>query len=1210
MSWGGKRRTSNMFSMAVKRLRSLKSTSVLLKQSMQFEALEARNMLAAVFLNDNFLDTYNDYSDEVIVHVSESLNTSRLGHSPLVPYEGGQDVSSSFVAPHSHDSDAGMEVPRGRPRLNFTGSTFVADNGNLLRGPFASTEWGAPPPLSAIQSIKNLGANAIHLYGEVFDPDYVSGVPGSGAAPGYAVSRIDQMVQMTRDEGLYLVLTIGNGGNNGSFNYDYVMDFWGFYADRYKDETHVIFEIQNEPHAWSAPYPQAALDMEADAYSLIRSLAPDTPVLLFSFAVLGDGPDAVDDIEEVSAAASIDWTNAAVAFHGYAGHEATTTSGEHILGAGYPVFMTEFTASDWGTDTDVLDAELTAELERLEISWLTFQHIPPNFIGTAFTEASAFYDIVNKAGLSWDPDYGNWPVERGIYGNNGQPRTTTGLTGMLRIEAEHFDTGGEGVAYSDTDSVNQGGLFRPDEGVDLERAVDIGRGYHVSSTASGEWLEYTIFVTEPGLHDLSVRVASATGGAAKVIVNGEDKTGNWDLPNTDDSQNWTTVTQEVFLDYGRQKLRFEILTGGFNLNWLELAPVASGVVSDGVYKILNRYSALVLEADIANSIVEQNNDSGATNEHWNLVHRGAGQYSITSVSNGWSWNTFYDSNEEPLTLAPWGYDGHPDRRFILAPETNGYYHILVVDGGLSIQIDGATIANGTPAQQFEYLEQSHQQWAVLSPSAPSVPTGVAAEWGDVNQVPGDYDGDKIVDGFDFLKWQRNLGNTVPHNSDADGDGNGVVDRGDLQIWNHSYGHTSHSSWVALNWNTVSGATSYNVKRSTTSGGPYITIASGVTATSFSNTGLAGGTKYYYVVSAVSSSGEGLISAEVSPPLLHAHLNFDQTSGTTAVDATGNGWSGMLIDGTSWTTGIIENAVELDGTNDYVNLPTGVVNDLTDMTLATWVNLDSLNNWARLFDFGSGTTSNMFLAPQSGITGLPVFAITTSGNGGEQRINSSEGIAAGTWTHLAVIFSEGTGILYMNGVEVGRNNSMTLTPSSLGETTQNYIGKSQYSWDPYLNGRVDDFRIYDDALSASEVAALAATPLSPANDSMSAALVSPQVEPLLESEHDESSYDDSVLLFNHLSNTEPIVETRPIQWEVASKRTSEFVAIGGHRPSYQARLRVNHVTADTDSSASSQKIAQHYTEQIPSYPELVDLAMTEFEYDPAQIFRWFHMDAFN
>jgi hypothetical protein len=53
--------------------------------------------------------------------------------------------------------------------------------------------------------------------------------------------------------------------------------------------------------------------------------------------------------------------------------------------------------------------------------------------------------------------------------------------------------------------------------------------------------------------------------------------------------------------------------------------------------------------------------------------------------------------------------------------------------------------------------------------------------------------------------------------------------------------------------------------------------------------------------------------------------------------------------------------------------------------------------------------------------------------------------------------------------VGTNNNMTLKPSSLGNTANNYIGKSQYA-DPYLNGLMDEFRIYTVPLSASEIAA--------------------------------------------------------------------------------------------------------------------------------------------
>jgi len=71
-----------------------------------------------------------------------------------------------------------------------------------------------------------------------------------------------------------------------------------------------------------------------------------------------------------------------------------------------------------------------------------------------------------------------------------------------------------------------------------------------------------------------------------------------------------------------------------------------------------------------------------------------------------------------------------------------------------------------------------------------------------------------------------------------------------------------ASQIVLNWNTSPGASSYNVKRSGTSGGPYTQIAS-TAATNFTDSGLATGTKYFYVVSSYNAGGESSDSAEVS-----------------------------------------------------------------------------------------------------------------------------------------------------------------------------------------------------------------------------------------------------------------------------------------------------------------------------------------------------------
>jgi beta-glucanase (GH16 family) len=69
--------------------------------------------------------------------------------------------------------------------------------------------------------------------------------------------------------------------------------------------------------------------------------------------------------------------------------------------------------------------------------------------------------------------------------------------------------------------------------------------------------------------------------------------------------------------------------------------------------------------------------------------------------------------------------------------------------------------------------------------------------------------------------------------------------------------------INLAWNTSTGATSYHVKRATVSGGPYTTIATGVTATTYNDSGLTSGTTYYYVVSAANSAGESANSNQAS-----------------------------------------------------------------------------------------------------------------------------------------------------------------------------------------------------------------------------------------------------------------------------------------------------------------------------------------------------------
>lgn len=294
--------------------------------------------------------------------------------------------------------------------------------------------------------------------------------------------------------------------------------------------------------------------------------------------------------------------------------------------------------------------------------------------------------------------------------------------------------------------------------------------------------------------------------------------------------------------------------------------------------------------------------------------------------------------------------------------------------------------------------------------------------------------------------------------------------------------TAGNQKVILGWNGSPAATSYNVKRATATNGSYLSVATGVKAPTYTDGNVVNGGTYYYVVSAVNSKGESSDSAFVGaiPSDLNDYWKFDDNAGVTATDSAGPN-NGTLAAGASWGTGKTNGAVHFNGTtNSYVSLPAGIVSTLNDFTIATWVKVDTNAVWARIFDFGTGTGNYMFLAPDAyAATGNSVrFAITTTSNGGEQQIKNKAILSTGVWHHLAVSLLGNVGTLYLDGVAVGTNSSMTLRPSTLGKTTQNYIGKSQWP-DPNLAGSIDDFRIYNRGLSATEIAALYNPPVPPA-----------------------------------------------------------------------------------------------------------------------------------
>jgi len=396
--------------------------------------------------------------------------------------------------------------------------------------------------------------------------------------------------------------------------------------------------------------------------------------------------------------------------------------------------------------------------------------------------------------------------------------------------------------------------------------------------------------------------------------------------------------------------------------------------------------------------------------------------------------------------------------------------------------------------------------------------------------------------------------------------------------------------------------------------------------------------------------QGVISADEIPVLLPSagpivSYTFDEG---TAVDVSGHGkhltWEGGL---TQDARGKSREALYLSGNNSAAVLPQGVVNYLQDFTISSFVKVDKLDPWSRIFEFGSGTSNYMFLTPRNGsndnirfainagsgeqiidgaapltgsINGYNVRVVMHNHNGAFVQLNNSDwvengetshntfkevardewsvylfdssrnvniqldlwrkkviysdsktrfdlydiisanpaeinGYAAGRirhstgafynvgpgkwiedngtksfvfnevardewsvylydpnrlvsiqldlfrkeiifsdskqkfvlyhitstrlddaadyWIHVVVTKEGNIGKLYVNGELVGSNPNMTLSPADLGTTTQNWIGRSQFSTDPNFVGSIDEFRIYNRALSQQAIKELAA-----------------------------------------------------------------------------------------------------------------------------------------
>jgi alpha-L-arabinofuranosidase len=207
-----------------------------------------------------------------------------------------------------------------------------------------------------------------------------------------------------------------------------------------------------------------------------------------------------------------------------------------------------------------------------------------------------------------------------------------------------------------------------------------------------------------------------------------------------------------------------------------------------------------------------------------------------------------------------------------------------------------------------------------------------------------------------------------------------------------------------------------------------------------------------------------------PTLLVHRYSFSETSGTNCADSVGGAaWTGTLPNGGTFGGG----QLALSSNNQqYVQLPAGILSNYTAVTIEAWASFGPLPSACFFFGFGntSGTSGEqyIFCQPENGR-----IAITSSDYYGEQNTlpNPSGNWSSLTNLHVTAVFDPPLGYiaLYTNGILVAINNAVTVPFSSVNDV-YSYIGRSLYSGDSYFNCSLDEFRIYNGALSADEIAA--------------------------------------------------------------------------------------------------------------------------------------------
>ncbi len=287
--------------------------------------------------------------------------------------------------------------------------------------------------------------------------------------------------------------------------------------------------------------------------------------------------------------------------------------------------------------------------------------------------------------------------------------------------------------------------------------------------------------------------------------------------------------------------------------------------------------------------------------------------------------------------------------------------------------------------------------------------------------------------------------------------------------------------ASLTWTAATddvGVAHYNVHRGTTSG--FTPTAANRIAqpvgTNYTDASLSAGTYFYKVTAEDVAGNVGPASNEASATIVGgpaiASYGFEEGTGSTTVDISGNSNNGTISNATWSTAGKFGKALSFNGTNASVSIPDSSLLDLTTgMTIEGWVN-PAASGGFRTMMVKERPGDLVYGLYSSSDTNRPQSQVTVGGTA--RLLNATATIPSGSWTHLAATYDGTTQRLYVNGTQV---STLAISGTILTSNSPLKIGGNSI-WGEWFAGLIDEVRVYNRALTATEIQADMNAPVSP------------------------------------------------------------------------------------------------------------------------------------